>query len=209
MPQEVLRVLVVDDHSVVRHGTRRILEEAGIEVVGEAGTAEHALEILELAAPDLVLADVRLPGMSGIELISAVRQCRPGTRVLILSSYGDPGYVRAALEAGAAGYLLKTASDEELISAVRSAALGATIVDAAVSADLFSASARSLQALTGREREIVELVAEGLPNKAIGHALTVSKRTVDAHLAHLFTKLGVSSRAELVAWAARHGMIEQ
>ena len=105
--------------------------------------------------------------------------------------------------------MLKTASDEELISAVRSAALGATIVDAAVSADLFSASARSPQALTDREREIVGLVTKGLPNKAIAHSLTVSKRTVDAHLAHLFTKLGVSSRAELVAWAARHGMIEQ
>jgi len=167
------------------------------------------LEIIDHAASDVVLADVRLPGMSGIELITELRRHRPETRVLVLSSYGDPGYVRAALEAGAAGYMLKTASDEELISAVRSAALGATIVDAAVSADLFSGGARSPQALTHREREIVGLVAKGLPNKAIAHSLTVSKRTVDAHLAHLFTKLGVSSRAELVAWAARHGMIEQ
>jgi DNA-binding NarL/FixJ family response regulator len=208
MRPEALRVLVVDDHSVVRRGTRRILEEAGIEVVGEAATAEQALEMAEHAASDVVLADVRLPGMSGIELITELRRHRPEIRVLVLSSYGDPGYVRAALEAGAAGYMLKTASDEELISAVRSAALGATIVDAAVSADLFSASARSPQALTDREREIVGLVTKGLPNKAIAHSLTVSKRTVDAHLAHLFTKLGVSSRAELVAWAARHGMIE-
>ena len=197
MRAEALRVLVVDDHSVVRRGTRRILEEAGIEVTGEAATAEQALEIIDHAASDVVLADVRLPGMSGIELITELRRHRPGTRVLVLSSYGDPGY------------MLKTASDEELISAVRSAALGATIVDAAVSADLFSASARSPQALTDREREIVGLVTKGLPNKAIAHSLTVSKRTVDAHLAHLFTKLGVSSRAELVAWAARHGMIEQ
>jgi DNA-binding NarL/FixJ family response regulator len=208
MAQQALRVLVVDDHLVVRRGTRRILEEAGIEVAGEAASAEQALEIAGHAASDVVLADVRLPGMSGIELITELRRHRPGTRVLVLSSYGDPGYVRAALEAGAAGYLLKTASDEELISAVRSAVLGATIVDAAVSAGLFSAGSRSPQALTGREREIVGLVAKGLPNKAIVRSLTVSKRTIDAHLAHLFTKLGVSSRAELVAWAARHGMIE-
>lgn len=209
MAQEALRVLVVDDHPVVRRGTGRILEEAGIEVVGEAATAEQALELTGHVTCDVVLADVRLPGMSGIEFVTELRRHRPGTRVLVLSSYGDPGYVRAALEAGAAGYMLKTASDEELISAVRSAALGATIVDAAVSADLFSGGVRSPQALTDREREIVGLVTKGLPNKAIAHSLTVSKRTIDAHLAHLFTKLGVSSRAELVAWAARHGMIEQ
>jgi DNA-binding NarL/FixJ family response regulator len=209
MGPEALRVLVVDDHSVVRRGTRKILEEAGIEVVGEAATAEQALELTEHVTCDVVLADVRLPGMSGIELVTELRQHRPGTRVLVLSSYGDPGYVRAALEAGAAGYMLKTASDEELVSAVRSAALGATIVDAAVSADLFSGGVRSPQALTDREREIVGLVTQGLPNKSIAHSLTLSKRTVDAHLAHLFTKLGVSSRAELVAWAARHGMIER
>ena len=119
--------------------------------------------------------------MSGIELITELRRHRPETRVLVLSSYGDPGYVRAALEAGAAGYMLKTASDEELISAVRAAVLGATIVDAAVSADLFSANARSPQALTQREREIVGLVTKGLPNKAIAHSLTVSKRTVDSN----------------------------
>lgn len=209
MQHAALRVLVVDDHPVVRQGTRKILEAAGIEVAGEAGTAEQALEITERTVPDVVLADVRLPGMSGIELVTELRRRRPDARVLVLSSYADPGYVRAALAAGAAGYLLKTASDEELISAVRSVVLGATIVDAAVSADLFSAGTRPPQALTDREREIVDLVTKGLPNKAIAHTLTVSKRTVDAHLAHLFTKLGVSSRAELVAWAARHGMIKE
>ncbi len=121
MRPEALRVLVVDDHSVVRRGTRRILEEAGIEVASEAATAEQVLEIIDHAAPDVVLADVRLPGMSGIELIAELRRHRPETRVLVLSSYNDPGYVRAALEAGAAGYMLKTASDEELIWALRSA----------------------------------------------------------------------------------------
>lgn len=209
MRRERLRVLVVDDHPVVRQGTRRILEAAGIDVAGEAATAEQALEIVTHAAADVVLADVRLPGISGIELITKLRREHPRIRILILSSYQDLSYVRAALQAGAAGYLLKTASDEELISAVRSAHLGATIVDAAVSAELFSADARSPQPLTEREREIVGLVIKGLPNRAIADTLLISKRTIDAHLSHLFTKLGVSSRAELVAWAARHGMIEQ
>lgn len=209
---DTLQVLVVDDHHVVRAGTRSILEDAGIGVAGEAATAEDALAQLEEAGGDqpvtLVLADVRLPGRSGIELAAAVRDRWPAVRVLILSSFADPGYARAALDAGAAGYLVKTASDEELLAAVRSAALGATVLDPAVSAGLL-AGAGSSSPLTERERQVVELVIEGLPNKAVATRLGVSRRTVDAHLAHLFTKLGLSSRAELVAWAARHGMIAE
>lgn len=209
---DTLQVLVVDDHHVVRAGTRSILEDAGIGVAGEAATAEDALAQLEAAGGDqpvtLVLADVRLPGRSGIELAAAVRERWPAVRVLILSSFADPGYARAALDAGAAGYVVKTASDEELLAAVRSAALGATVLDPAVSAGLL-AGAGSSSPLTERERQVVELVIEGLPNKAVATRLGVSRRTVDAHLAHLFTKLGLSSRAELVAWAARHGMIAE
>lgn len=209
---DTLQVLVVDDHHVVRAGTRSILEDAGIGVAGEAATAEDALAQLEAAGGDrpvtLVLADVRLPGRSGIELAATVRERWPAVRVLILSSFADPGYARAALDAGAAGYVVKTASDEELLAAVRSAALGATVLDPAVSAGLL-AGAGSSSPLTERERQVVELVIEGLPNKAVATRLGVSRRTVDAHLAHLFTKLGLSSRAELVAWAARHGMIAE
>lgn len=206
---DALRVLVVDDHRVVRAGTRRILEAEGVEVVGDAATAEEALDLLDDVTAGVVLADVRLPGMSGIELAAAVRERHPEVKVLILSSFANAGYARAALEAGAVGYLVKTASDDELITALRSAALGATVLDPAVSAELLARPSAGARALTERERQVVELVIEGLPNKAIATRLAVSRRTIDAHLGHLFTKLGLSSRAELVAWAARHGMITE
>lgn len=202
------RVLVVDDHSVVRQGTRLILELAGLEVAAETDTAERAIEMVDELSPDVVLADVRLPGMSGIDLTAKLSSSHPEVRVLVLSSYANPSYVKAALGAGAAGYLLKTTSDEELVSAVRSAALGATVLDASVSAELVGGGSATDQLLTDREREVLALVAAGLQNKAIASRLDVSKRTVDAHLGHLFTKLDVASRAELVAWAARHGLIE-
>lgn len=208
MPQGALRVLVVDDHSVVRQGTRMILEAAGLQVAGEADTAERAIELAAEARPDVVLADVRLPGMNGIDLAQELRRVDPDIRVVILSSYANPGYVKAALAAGASGYLLKTASDEELVSAVRSASLGATVLDSSVSAELLAGGTQQAL-LTDRERQVVTLLARGLANKAIASQLHVSKRTVDAHLGHLFTKLGLASRAELVAWAARHGMIEE
>lgn len=209
MERGALRVLVVDDHPVVRQGTRMILENAGLEVVGEADSAERALELAAAAGPDVVLADVRLPGMSGIDLTAELRRAHPAVRVLILSSYGNLSYVKAALAAGAAGYLLKTAPDGEVVSAVHSVALGTTVLDASVSVELLTQGDHDAQPLTDREREVVGLVAQGLANKAIASKLQVSKRTVDAHLGHLFTKLGVSSRAELVAWAARHGMIPE
>ncbi len=208
MEQTPLRVVVVDDHPVVRRGTLRILEAAGLEVVGDADSALAARKLVNALAPDVVVADVRLPGTSGIELTAELKEDRPDVKVLILSAYGDPSYVRAALAAGASGYLLKTASDEELVSAVRSVSLGATVLDAAVSADLISEPPRTAQPITDREREVLNLVIEGFSNKAIGAKMGVSQRTVDAHIAHLFSKLAVSSRTELVAWAARHGMVE-
>ncbi len=204
---------MVDDHRVVREGTRRILEAGGIDVVGEAATAEEALELLERALPErmpeVLLADVRLPGMTGIELTSELSRRKSELKVVILSSYANASYASAALKAGAAGYLVKTATDDELVSAVKSAALGATVLDSAVSVELVSQPGPTDQLLTEREREVVECVIEGLANKAIATRLSVSRRTVDAHLSHVFTKLGISSRAELVAWAARHGMIER
>lgn len=208
MEQEPLRVAVVDDHPVVREGTRRILEAAGLDVVAEAETGEQALELMDASLPDVVLADIRLPEMSGIELAAELRRRHPEVRVLALSAYANPSYAKAALDAGAAGYLLKTASDEELVSAVRSVSLGATVLDTSVSAELV-AGGLSPHHLTDREREIVLLVAKGMANKQIASELSVSKRTVDAHLGHLFTKLGLSSRAALVAWAARQGMIDE
>ena len=203
-----LRVIVVDDHRVVRAGTRRILEDAEIDVVADLASAEDLLEQLNDFDPDVLLVDVRLPGKSGIELTEDLSASRPELKVLILSSYANVAYARAALAAGAVGYLVKTATDDELVSAVRSAASGATVLDPTISAELFLRSAGPPTPLTAREAEVVALVADGLANKAIARRLSVSPRTVDAHLGHLFTKLGLSSRAELVAWAARQGMLE-
>lgn len=207
MSPRPIRVIVVDDHQVVREGTRRILEAAGFEVVAEAATAAEAVTAVAAGSPDVVLADVRLPGMTGIDLTALLKDRHPAIKVLILSSYANPAYARAALKAGAAGYLVKTASDDELVGAVRSASLGTGVLDSGVLSELISETGGDLQMLTGRERDVVELVVAGLPNKGIAARLEVSPRTVDAHLAHLFTKLSVSSRAELVAWAARHGML--
>lgn len=178
---------------------------AGFEVVGEAETAEAALELMANSLPDIVLVDVRLPGMTGIELTGVIRRTHPDTKVLILTAYANPAYVRAALRAGAVGFLVKTASDDQLVLAIRSVSAGTTVLDPMVSSWLVSAAQEQL---TERERDVMELVVAGLANKDIAAQLQISPRTVDAHLGHLFTKLSLSSRAELVAWAARHGFLE-
>ena len=208
MGATIPRVLVVDDHPVVLSGTQRILKEGGLEVVGAATTAEEAMNLIAASQPDVVLIDVRLRGMSGIELAAQVAREHPAVRTVILSSFGNPNYVKAALKAGAMGYLLKTASAEELISAVRAVALGTFVLDATVSKDLVLEEGVAREPLSAREGEVLELVISGLPNKAIAARLGLSKRTVDTYLAHLFARVNVSSRAALVAWAARHGMID-
>lgn len=205
MAQRPIRVLVVDDHPVVREGTRRILEVSGFEVVGEADTGEAAFELIEATLPDIALVDVRLPGMTGIELTALIRRTHPDTKVLILTAYANPAYVRAALRAGAVGFLVKTASDDQLVLAIRSVSAGTTVLDPMVSSWLVSGAQ---EPLTERERDVIALVVGGLANKDIAAQLEISPRTVDAHLGHLFTKLSLSSRAELVAWAARHGFLE-
>jgi two-component system, NarL family, response regulator DevR len=208
----VLRVVVVDDHEVLRTGTRQVLETVeDIAVVGEAGDARTALGMTEELEPDVVLLDVRLPDMDGIELATKLASAHPGACVVILSAFDDDEYVRAALSAGVSGYLLKSMPGAELIAAVRAAALGTMVLDPTLSARLARGPSRlSLQEdparLTLREREIVRLVAEGLSNKAIAGRLGVSVRTVEGHLNHVFSKLGLSSRTELVRYALAHDL---
>jgi len=208
---ELLRVLIVDDHAVLRAGTRQVLESSdSIVVVGEAEDGEGALAMIDDVSPNVVLIDVRLPDRSGIDVAKQVIATDPSIRVVILSAYDDDEFVRAALEAGAAGYLLKTMPREELASAVRAAGQGTTVLDPELSPRLAAAPAFSTRwsgsRLTWRERETVELVAEGLSNKAIATRLGVSVRTVEGHLNHVFTKLDVASRTELVRFALSHGL---
>jgi len=204
------RVVVVDDHELLRAGTRRILEEAkGFTVVGEAGDGETALRVVAEVLPDLALVDIRLPTFNGIELSRRLAADFPQTKVLILSAYDDENYVRAALSAGVAGYLLKTMPSDELIRSIEVACDG-TVLGAlptgrgekAVGTDTDGGTAR----LTAREQEVVRLVARGMSNKAIAHQLGISPRTVEGHLNHVFDKLGTDSRTELVHYALANSL---
>lgn len=199
----------MDDHELLRTGTRQILSDAeGMVVVAEAADSAQAIEAVESTRPDIVLVDIRLPDRNGIELARLIIERFPSTRVVILSAYDDEDYVRAAMDAGVAGYLLKTMPGDELVRAVRAAASGVTVLDSAVSTNLGREHPSSaadpkddFSALTWRERQVVELVAEGLANKAIAARLGISGRTVEGHLNHVFVKLGILSRTELVRLA--------
>jgi len=199
-----LRVVIVDDHALLRMGTRQMLSgEEDIEVVAEAKDAAEALVAVDATNPDIVLIDIRLPDRNGIEVARVIVEEHPTTRVIILSAYDDEDYVRAAMEAGVSGYLLKTMPGDELVRAVRAAALGVMVLDSAMTANLArirpsSASRGEFSSLTWREQQVVDLVAEGLPNKAIATRLGISARTVEGHLNHVFAKVGIVSRTELV-----------
>jgi DNA-binding NarL/FixJ family response regulator len=209
---ETLRVLIVDDHEVLRAGTRQVLEASGdIVVVGEADDAKAAFSMIEGLHPNVVLIDIRLPDKSGIEVARQLTVTHPGVRVVILSAYDDDDFVRAALEVGVTGYLLKTMPRDELVAAVRAAAQGTMVLDPVLSPRLAGVHSSfgpgNGPRLTWRERETVELVAEGLSNKAIAARLGVSVRTVEGHLNHVFTKLGVESRTELVRFVLTQGLL--
>jgi DNA-binding NarL/FixJ family response regulator len=199
-----LRVVIVDDHALLRMGTRQMLsEEEGIEVVAEARDAREALEAVDATNPDIVLIDIRLPDRNGIDVARQVVEDHPDTRVIILSAYDDEDYVKAAMDAGVAGYLLKTMPGDELVRAVRAAASGVTVLDASMMANLGRIRPKSgitsqFSSLTWREQQVVDLVAEGLSNKAIATRLGISTRTVEGHLNHVFAKVGIVSRTELV-----------
>ncbi len=198
---EGIRTVIVDDHELLRNGTRGILEGAeGFTVVGEAADAEAAYLVVGDAAPDLVIADIRLPTSNGIELAARLVDDHPGLVVVILSAYDDEHYVRAAMAAGVAAYLLKTLPGHELVRALRVACSG----DGPLARRPLGYGEKDRgrtepdERLTTREAEIVRLVARGMSNKAIAHHLGISSRTVEGHLNHVFDKLDVASRTELV-----------
>ena len=212
-PASPLSVVIVDDHEVLRTGTRQILETApDMVVVGEADDGESALPMVKELQPDIVLVDIRLPGPSGIEVARQINATNPETKVVILSAYDDPEYLRAALAAGAAGYLLKTMPRDELVNAVRAAGLGTTVLDATMSSHLARPARASVPgevaSLTARERQVVGLVADGLANKTIAARLGISARTIEGHLNHIFAKLGVTSRTELVRFALSNNLTD-
>ena len=209
-PTAPLRVLIAEDHTLVREGTRHILEQdPGIEVVGEAERGDRAVELARALRPDVVILDIRMPGLNGLDATRRLRELLPATRVLVLSAYDDEQYVLEAMRAGAAGYLLKTAPSRELLSAVHMVGLGATVLQDAVSRHLIEArhARGSVPALSDRELEVVRLLARGLANKEVARELGISRRTVEGHLNNIFAKLGVSSRVELLLSAMAHHLV--
>jgi DNA-binding NarL/FixJ family response regulator len=205
----MISVLIVDDHALFRAGLRCRLElEHDITPVGEAATAEQAVVKARALQPKLVLLDLLLPGKSGYEAIPELAKVSPKSRVLVISSQAAPSSVRQALSAGAAGYVPKRASDQELVAAIRRVAAGEGYVDPDLGAKLVVANGSpALEPLSERERDILQLLALGYTNQEIGRRRFISVRTVDAHRAHIMRKLGLETRAELVLFALANGLI--
>jgi DNA-binding NarL/FixJ family response regulator len=195
--------MVVDDHSLVRSGLSQLLSaEEGIDVVAGVRTGREAVDLVAEVAPDLILMDVSMPGMDGIAATREILRRRPSTRTVMLTSYAEDETVMAALDAGAIGYLLKDAEPEELVRAVRAAALGESpLAPRAARAVLASRNGRSPAGqITPREGEVLDLVGEGLANKQIARRLGISEKTVKAHLTSVFQRIGVLSRTEAAIW---------
>ena len=210
-----IRVILADDHKIVRAGIRRILESAGdIEVLAEAEDGEEAKALIQQHQPDVAVLDIQMPKASGIDVIRWVRANLHGVGLLTLTAYDDAPYVMGVLQAGANGYILKTASPDELIQAVHDVYAGKSALDAAITHKLMTQlfeqkSAPSYQELTEREMDVLKLCAKGFTNKAIAVQLNISDRTVQGHLAHIFDKLQAGSRTEAVMRAVSLGWVSE
>jgi NarL family two-component system response regulator LiaR len=211
-----IKILLAEDHKIVREGTRQLLEQSpDMEVIGEASDGMEAIQLAANLHPNVIVMDVRLPRLNGIEATQTITLRFPEIRVLILSAYDDDSYVFPLLEAGASGYLLKTASGVELAEAIRQVHAGQKALAPRITAKLvnrlggrgsYRAAGRP-EGLTDREMEVLRATAHGQPNKEIASALAISPQTVQVHLRNIFAKLGVDSRSQAVAYAIRRGWI--
>ena len=208
-PDPPIRVVLADDHQVVRHGIKQFLTAAGIEVMAEAENGAQALQLIEHHRPDVAVLDVQMPEYSGIEVARQVRARGLPVGLLILTAYDDDPYIVAALEAGVNGFVLKTADMEEIIDAVRAVNEGQSVLDPEIVPKLMRAVTAShkppmeYEPLTDRELEVLQAAARGLTNKAIGVLLNISDRTVQGHLRRIFEKLNVANRTEAVVKASQ------
>lgn len=213
MSDRRIRVLLADDHTIVRQGLKLILAaQPDFEVVGEAGNGREAAELAEKLKPDLVLMDVQMPDLNGIEATRRMVASNSRIRVLVLSMHKEALYVREVLKAGARGYILKDAIDTELLSAMRSVARGDGYISPAVSGALLSdyreQSSNPLDTLSTREREVLQLIAEGKTNKEVATKLNLSVYTVDSHRGKIMEKLNLHSAGELVRFAMKNGLVD-
>lgn len=211
-----IRLILADDHVMLRQGTLAMLaRESDLTVVGEANDGAEAVRLAETLRPDVVVMDVRMPGMNGIEATRQIRNRWPSVQVLVLTAHDDDEYVFALLEAGANGYLLKTAPVADLVRAIRTVAAGESAMAPSIVRKLVNrVSGRKAQepedefeALTGREMEVLKLLAQGMTNKQIADTLIISDRTVQTHLSNIFGKLGVNSRTEAILIAMKRNLL--
>ncbi|WKX70511.1 response regulator transcription factor [Streptomyces sp. XD-27] len=203
-----IAVLLADDHPVVREGLSAMLESAdGITVVGQAGSGEEAVVQAAALRPDIVLLDLRMGGMDGVAATGHILRRSPSTKVVIVTTYEDDADILRAVEAGAAGYLLKGSSRQELIDAVHTAARGETVLTPSLAGKLFRPRTVEPAPLSGRECQVLRLVSQGLTNAEIGAKLFISEATVKTHLLRAYRKLGVSDRTAAVMAALEHGLL--
>jgi two-component system, NarL family, response regulator NreC len=216
MPASPIRVVLIDDHALVRQGFRRILEDdPDITVVGEAGNGLDAVTLVKKTDPDVVVMDMSMPEMNGLHATMELLKQRPGTKVLILSMYSEEQYVRNALDAGAKGYILKNAIENDLTRAVRAVAAGerylapelSSVLIRAIQSGSFEKSTDPYDRLTQREKQVLQLIAHGKSNKEIAVLLELSVNTVAVHRANLMSALGVHKTAELVLFAVKKGLV--
>jgi DNA-binding NarL/FixJ family response regulator len=209
-----IRILIADDHGVVREGLRTYLElQDGLEVVGEAGDGEEAIREAERLSPDVILMDLVMPKLDGVGAMRELRARQPRSRVIVLTSFADDERLLPAVQAGAAGYLLKNVQPAELARAVRLAHDGGTMLDPSVATKLVDAiaqppgePARDRPRLTPREHEVLALIGRGLSNKRIAFELGLSEKTVKTHVAHVLSKLGAADRTQAAVYAVRAGL---
>lgn len=210
-----IRTLIADDHVIVRAGIRQFLESASdIDVIAEAEDGEQAKALIQAEHPDVAVLDIQMPKATGIEVTRWARTHAQGVGILILTAYNDDPYVMAVLQAGANGFVLKTAAPDDIIQAVREVHAGKSVLDPSVTGALMAQmftkhEIQPVKELTDREMEVLQLTARGYTNKAIGIQLGISDRTVQGHLAHIFNKLQASSRTEAVMRAVALGWISQ
>ena len=218
-----IRILLADDHAILRAGLKALLNaQTDIQVVGEAATGEEAVRVAQDTQPDLILMDVSMGGAGGVAATRQVLRVCPTTRVLMLTMHDDAAYVQQALDAGAAGYVLKRAADSELLAAIRAVQRGETFLYPSVakvlvddylrmkkSGETVVARSASQDPLTAREREVLTQIAQGYSNHEIAERLTVSVKTIETHKARIQEKLGLRTRAELVRYAMQKGLINQ
>jgi DNA-binding NarL/FixJ family response regulator len=212
-----IRILLAEDHTIVRKGLRSLLDsEAGIQVVGEAADGREAVDKVRHLLPDVVVMDIAMPGLNGLEATRQIRKQFPRVRVLILTMHADEEYILQILQAGASGYVVKQAAPEELVSAVKTVDRGDLFLSPSISRTVVQEYIRQAEAMAGRdsyepltprEREVLQLIAEGRPPREIAEILRISVKTIETHRAHLMRKLDAHSTADLTRYAIRKGII--